>query len=411
MAETIILPKLGNTVESAILLAWHAAVGDAIQAGDLLCEIETDKATVEVESSASGILLARLAQEGDEVPVLADIALVGAAGESLPEAAPERAEREAPAPRLAISPRALKLAQRKGIDHQSLRGSGPGGRIIERDVQAALEARVTVTPVAQAMLDSGAFQLKAAPAGGARISKADLQPASAERGVTEIPLSGRRKTIAARMLQSLQNSAQLTLNATADARALKALRRRFKDSDEALGLRGITLNDLLLFATARTLPAFPALNGHFDGAVIKRYQAAHLGMAVDCERGLLVPVIRDADSLPLKALAAEARRLADACRADKATPQELSGGSFTVSNLGAYGIESFTPLLNPPQVAILGVGSISSKALPAADSVEFQPHISLSLTVNHQVVDGAPAARFLQRLSANIKQIDLLLAL
>ena len=189
----------------------------------------------------------------------------------------------------------------------------------------------------------------------------------------------------------------------------KAFRGRLKGSDEALGLRAVNINDLLLFAVARTTPAFPDLNAHFENDSIRQYAAVHLGMAVDTERGLLVPVIRNAEALSVKQLSAEAHRLAEACRRGTARPEELTGGTFTVSNLGALGIESFTPLLNPPQVAILGIGSINLKPVQVEGVVEFIPHIGLSLTIDHQVVDGAPAARFLAQLGRNLlAEIDLL---
>ena len=423
MAEAVVMPKLGNTVESAIILGWHVAVGDAISAGDLLCEIETDKATLEIESTASGILLAQLCAEGEEVPVLSNIAVVGSEGESIAEFAPVSEGRPvtsgegsdgptAPAPRklVMISPRARNLAQRNGLDFESIAGSGPGGRVIERDIEAALRG-AKVTPVAQAMLDSGDYEVAAGHARDRPVSKADLVPVTAERSGKAIPLQGVRKTIARRMRESLQSTAQLTLNASADARALQGYRRRLKASDAGLGLSAVSINDLLLFAVSRTLPEFPALNALFENDVIYEQDEVHLGQAVDTDRGLLAPVIRRADSLTLKQLAVEARRLAEACRAGSVQPDELSGGSFTVSNLGALGIESFTPILNPPQVGILGVGSINLKPVQQDGDVAFVPHIGLSLTINHQVVDGAPAAHFLARLSTNLAQIDLLVAI
>lgn len=424
MAQAVVMPKLGNTAESAIILAWQVDIGDEVSAGDVLCEIETDKATLEVESAVGGVLLARLFEAGDDVPVLSRIAVVGREGESVAEflAAPKAGSPQGETGRrevrgkavdsaIKISPRARNLAERKGIEYTDLTGSGPDGRIIERDIEAAIKERVTVTPVAQAMLDSGAFQLADQQSRSGRVGKLDLVPADAGDEIEEIPLRGLRQTIARRLLASTQMTAQLTLNGSADARALKAFRKRLKESDEALGLRAININDLLLFAVARTLPAFPNLNAVFENDTIYQYSAAHLGMAVDTDRGLLVPVIRDADALSLKQLSAEARRLAAACRDGSVLPDELNGGTFTVSNLGALGIESFTPLLNPPQVAILGVGSINLKPAQAGDDVEFLPHIGLSLTIDHQVVDGAPAARFLSQLAKHLAQIDLLAAI
>lgn len=424
MAEAIVMPKLGNTAESAIILAWHVGVGDKVRVGDVLCEIETDKATLEVESTAGGVLLARLYDVGDDVPVLSQFAVVGRAGESaeafeIPAIAelPERVVgsqedlNKAADSAIKISPRARNLAERKGVEYVDLTGSGPDGRIIERDIEAAIKERVKVTPVAQAMLDSGGYRLAGQPSRSRRVGKLDLVSADAGDEIEEIPLRGLRQTIARRLLASTQTTAQLTLNGSADARALMAFRRRLKESDEALGLRAININDLLLFAVARTTPAFPNLNARFENDTIYQYSAAHLGMAVDTDRGLLVPVIRNADALSLKQLSAEARRLAAACRDGSVSPDELAGGSFTVSNLGALGIESFTPLLNPPQVAILGIGNINLKPVQAGDGVEFRPHIGLSLTIDHQVVDGAPAARFLAQLAKNLAQVDLLAAI
>ena len=444
MPQTIVMPKLGNTVESAIILNWHVAVGDAVSAGKPLCEIETDKATLEVESSASGILLARFYEAGDEAPVMQTIAVVGQAGESfdlpdtpLPAAAetamfhqsslssqqnqPGQPSAEKPSDRVFISPRAHNLARRKAIDFSKIQGTGPAGRIIERDIRAAMAQQVKVSPLAKAMLASGDFQIAHEGANDKRITKSDLAPSSpslmpdvspdAAAESKAIPLTRLRRTIAKRMLESLQTTAQLTLNASADASALRAFRARLKSSDEALGLRGISINDLLLYLVARTLPSFPGLNALYEQDRILQLARVHLGMAVDTPRGLLVAVIHHAEALSLRALSAEAKRLAAACHSGDVRPDELTGGSFTVSNLGSLGIENFTPILNPPQVGILGIGCISLKPVERGGAVEFLPHIALSLTVNHQAVDGAPAARFLAQLRQNIANVDLLLAL
>ena len=284
--------------------------------------------------------------------VLSDIAVVGAVGEpidnwlskaSVSQSIEPKTREPMPEPisrtreTRFISPRAKKLARRKGIDTSDLDGSGPGGRVIERDIEAAIKARVQVTPVAKAMLESGDYKIAMEKPQGARLGKRDLERADVEAGVTEIALTGIRKTIARRMLESSQTTAQFTLNASADARALLAFRRRLKGSDEALGLRDVNINDLLMFAVARALPAFPNLNARLENDRLYQYSAAQLGMAVDTERGLLVPVIREAQALSLKQLSAEAHRLAEACRNGTIQPAELSGGSFTVSNLGAFG--------------------------------------------------------------------------
>lgn len=466
MPTSVVMPKQGNTVESVIIVDWKKRVGETVEVGDVLCEVETDKATMEVPSPVAGVLLKTLYNVGDEVPVMTTIAWIGEPGEAAPDGEGEAARSEevasssvssvaspeapaaapSPAPvaelRPPISPRARHLAERKGVDASRLAGSGPGGRIIERDVQAALAAQPKLTPVAKAMVAEGGYTVPAQGSGpGGRVTSKDLvkageqesrragevlerippaeaaqapvpaaAPSSLAPGEVEIiPVKGVRKVIAERMLQSLQTTAQLTIHASADARALQALRKRLKESPEAMGLRGITINDLVLFAVARTLPAYPGLNALFTGAEIHQYRSVHLGVAVDTPRGLMVPVIRAAETLSLRQLSAEAKRLAAACLESKITPDELTGGTFTVTNLGAFGVESFTPVLNPPQVAILGVCAIQPKAVEIDGEIRFIPHIGLSLTINHQVVDGAPAARFLQALGQAIAAIDLLL--
>lgn len=415
MAQAIVMPKLGNTVESAILLTWRVAVGETVAAGEPLCEIETDKAALEVESNVSGVLLAQFFKEGDEVPALENIAAVGQADEAFAELMPPSLQTNPAASVTAsesvfISPRAKNLAQRKGIDYQRLVGSGPNGRIIERDIEAAINNQVKISPVAQAMLAGGDYRIRDDAAAGGRVTKTHLEAAWPQKStaVQAAPLRGIRKTIARRMLESAQTTAQLTLNSSADATALIAFRQRLKNSDEALGLRSVTINVLLMYALAQTLPDFPDLNAVYENETIYRHQAINLGLAVDTPRGLLAPVVRQAESLSLKQLSSECRRLIRACREGSVQPEEMTGGSFTLTNLGGLGIESFTPLLNPPQVAILGAGSINLKPIQGGDGPIFVPHIGLSLTVNHQVIDGAPAARFLAALGGRLAHIDLL---
>jgi pyruvate dehydrogenase E2 component (dihydrolipoamide acetyltransferase) len=455
MATAVIMPRQGQTVESCLISGWKKQAGDQVSEGEIICEIETDKALLEVESPASGTLLELFFEVGDDVPVLTNIAVIGDAGEDVSSfrpdgaaadeaetalpAAPEPAAAEAPAPaaapapqaqtldggRLAISPRARKLADSKSLDITVLQGSGPGGRIIERDVQAALLAMPKMTPLAKSMVGTGEFSAPAQGSGvSGRIMSDDLSPAGAEAmqavpaitsslvdDVEVVQVKGVRKVIAERMWQSLQETAQLTLNAPADASALLAYRKRLKASDESMGLQKVTINDLILLAVSRTLPEFPEVNALFTDNTISKYKNVHLAVAVDTPRGLVVPVIRNAQALSLKQIAMEAKRLATGAMDGSVSPDELTGGTFTVTNLGSLGIESFTPILNPPQVGILGVGNINLKPVQAGSEVEFVPHISLSLTINHQVVDGAPAARFLQTLSQRLAELELLLAL
>jgi len=446
MATAVIMPKQGNTVESCIIVTWKKNVGDQVATGDILCEVETDKALLEIESPANGVLLDRFFNAGDDVPVQTTIAVVGDPGENIdsmrpggapagqPAATPVAPVAEAPAVAAVaavpaagdqpkISPRARSLAAKKEVDVTGLAGSGPAGRIIERDVQAAIAAQPAMSPLARSMVKTGDFDAPTRGSGvSGRVMSGDLtpkpsaaQPAAAPieaaDEVTVTPLKGIRKVIAGRMLESLQTTAQLTLNAFADARALQAYRQRLKPSAEAFGLQKVTINDLILLAVSRTLPQHPDLNALFTGDAIHQYKNVHLGMAVDTPRGLMVPTIRHANTLSLKQISLEAKRLATACLDGKISPDELSGGTFTITNLGALGIETFTPVLNPPQVAILGVGNISLKPVQVGSEVQFIPHVGLSLTINHQVVDGAPGARFLQALGQGLANIELLLAL
>lgn len=459
MATAVVMPKQGQSVENCIIVGWRKAVGDNVSAGEILAEVETDKALLEIESPASGTVLALFFRAGDEVPVLTNIAAIGQPGEDVsslwpagakeqPAAKVETAPAPTPAPTVAaasvpaapvsefvgISPRARNLAQQKGVEVTGLAGSGPGGRIIERDVQAAaLVKKPAMTPLARSMAAQGGFNVPAQGSGvSGRIMADDLQtaaaqpepvaptvpvaapvpaPAPAEEEVRTIAVKGIRKVIAGRMLASLQTTAQLTLNASADARALLAYRQRLKESAEALGLRQVSINDLLLLALSRVLPQYPDLNATFSDDTINQYKNVHLGFAVDTPRGLMVPVIRQANTLSLKAIAGEAKRLAAACLDSTISSDEMNGGTFTMTNLGSFGVESFTPVLNPPQVAILGVGNINLKPVQVEGEVQFIPHLGLSLTINHQVVDGAPAARFLQAFSQGVAHIELLLAL
>jgi pyruvate dehydrogenase E2 component (dihydrolipoamide acetyltransferase) len=449
------MPKQGQSVESCLIVGWKKDVGDQVTAGEILAEVETDKALVEVESPVAGTILALFFEAGDDVPVLTNIAAIGQPGEDISslrpagakdkgsvaepvptaveissqaktlEVTPAQAVETAAHAAVGISPRARNLAKQRGLDLAGLAGSGPAGRIIERDVQAVLAQKPIMTPLAKNMAAHGGFQVPVHGSGvRGRIMADDLQavvaqpevPAPAvtaaiEDEVRTIPVKGIRKVIATRMLNSLQTTAQLTLNASADASALLVYRKRLKESAETLGLRQVTINDLLLLAVSRTLPQFPELNATFSDDVIFQYKDVHLGLAVDTPRGLMVPIIRRANTLSLKEIAQEAKRLAAACLDSTISADEMNGGTFTVTNLGSFGIESFTPVLNAPQVAILGVGNINLKPVERDGEVQFIPHLGLSLTINHQVVDGAPAARFLQALAQGLAQIELLLAL
>jgi pyruvate dehydrogenase E2 component (dihydrolipoamide acetyltransferase) len=402
MATQVLMPRQGQSVESCIINEWLVEEGDTVTEGQPICDIETDKAAFEVEAPASGTVLGIFYPVDADVEVLKIIAVIGEPGEDISTLRPS-GPAEAPAESgdgdqageasaepagevrtggsgdqptaKGASPRAMKLAAEKGIDISGVAGTGPHGRVIERDVLAAQQG--AVSPAGRA---SGEF------------------PGNTQ----EIPVKGVRKLVAERMHASLQNSAQLTHHASADARALLAYRARCKDAPTGDGVGGISINDIVMYATVQTLAEYPELNAHCLGDRIVRFENVHLGMAVDTERGLVVPVIRNADLLDLRQLSAEAKRLAMACIEGQVDPDDLQGGTFTVTNLGALGIEAFTPVLNVPEVGILGVCAIQPKAVVNGAEVDFVPHIGLSLTFDHRAVDGAPAARFLASLRENL---------
>jgi pyruvate dehydrogenase E2 component (dihydrolipoamide acetyltransferase) len=454
------MPRQGNTVESCIITNWKVKEGDTVTAETVVCEVETDKAAFEVPAGAAGTVLKLLFAAGDDVPVLKPIAVIGAAGENWQAAIGSQesphegtlepkveAQREkqmennssslcASAPlrdinsEMYASPRARNLAEKEALSLNTAIGTGPGGRIIERDVIAALKDKPLLTAAAKA---AGSASSPSIGTGiGGRVTAADLaastshfplpthhSPLPSEGAITETPIKGIRKIIADRMYASLAESAQFTLNASAPASKLQEFRIGVKsqgDLAEELGLSKITINDLILFAVARTLPRFPYMNAHKIGETIKTFERVHIAVAVDTPRGLMVPVIRNANLLSLAQISSEAKRLATACQNGSAKPDELSGSTFTVSNLGSYGITSFTPVLNAPEVAILGVCGIELKPVSIGDAgagngtVRFEPQIGFSLTINHQAVDGAPAARFLKALGEAVAHIDLLLA-
>ena len=442
MATIVVMPQLGNSVESCIIVEWMIAEGDTVSVDQTLASIETDKSTMEVPSTAEGTVLKLLWEEGDEVPVKDPLIIVGEPGEDISglvpggDAAPAEADApaeqaaaapEAAAPAFAteratgaVSPRARALAASNGVDASAItEGSGPHGRVIERDVAAAIAAGPVLTSAARA---AGVSAAEGTGIGG-RVSVADAgrtaeaAPAAAVAAPaaaadfpgasTSAPLKGVRKVVAKRMMESLTSTAQLTLNTTANAAGILAMRKKVKNADEALGLNKITLNDLVCFAVSRTLLKYPVFNAHLEDGVLTEFEQVHLGFACDTPRGLLVPVIRSAQALGLKAFSDEAKRLVGGAIDGTIAPDFLSGGTFTVSNIGSFGIETFTPVINLPQTAILGVGAITPRPVVAADgTIGVEQRLNLSLTIDHQVIDGADGARFLRDLVAAIDNID-----
>ena len=428
MATPVIMPRQGQSVESCILTEWKVNVGDQVAEGDVLAVIETDKASFDLESTASGTVLALFWEADDDVPVLANVAAIGNEGEDVEEFRPEgqsnapapAAETAAPAAPAApqptaapaattpsvptgsisassgVSPRARRLAHKHGIDAESLPGTGPNGRVIERDVEAAISGKPRLSATARARSLSDDLESPARGTGLAGMVRSqDLKVPGSVEGADVTPVKGIRKVIAERMIQSLSTTAQLTLHASFELTKAQAYRKERLDS----GQSKVSLNDVIAHAIVESLKEHPELNAHFLGDRIATFEKVHLGVAVDTPKGLLVPVIKDASDMSIEKISAEVKNLAGACREGTISPDNLTGGSFTLTNLGMLGVETFTPVLNAPEVAILGVGGIVLKPKRTdTEEVKYVDTLPLSLTIDHQAVDGAPAARFLQTL-------------
>ena len=429
MATPVIMPRQGQSVESCILTEWKVNVGDQVAEGDVLAVIETDKASFDLESTASGTVLALFWEADDDVPVLANVAAIGNEGEDVEEFRPEgqssapapAAEPAAPAAAAApqptaapaapatqsvptgsisassgVSPRARRLAHKHGIDAESLPGTGPNGRVIERDVEAAISGKPRLSATARARSLSDDLESPARGTGLASMVRSqDLKVPGSVEGADVTPVKGIRKVIAERMIQSLSTTAQLTLHASFELTKAQAYRKERLDS----GQSKVSLNDVIAHAIVESLKEHPELNAHFLGDRIATFEKVHLGVAVDTPKGLLVPVIKDASDMSIEKISAEVKNLAGACREGTISPDNLTGGSFTLTNLGMLGVETFTPVLNAPEVAILGVGGIVLKPKRTdTEEVKYVDTLPLSLTIDHQAVDGAPAARFLQTL-------------
>ncbi len=433
MANVVIMPRQGQSVESCIITTWQKHPGDKVEVGDILFSYETDKSAFDEPAQVAGTMLAVLANEGDVVPCLDPVCVIGAEGEDISalikkadeaEATPAEeakaeeaksvAEAEATvsesADRVFISPRARHLALKTGCDLSKVIPTGPHGRIIERDVNKALDAGfTTTTDRIEAFLSGKLIAEEAAPAAEIKEEVKTVAAPVADdlRAYDEEPFSNVRKVIAKSMHASLSEMAQLTLNSSFDATNLLAYRKKLKENGEALGLSKITINDMVLYAVARILPNYPEINANVVDNTFRKFRHANVGMAVDTERGLLVPVLFGAEKMTLAELSAQTKTLAGKAREGKLSPDEMSGGSFTVSNLGSMGVESFTPVINPPQTAILGVCCTVNR-LKADGSV--YPAMGLSLTFDHRAVDGAPAAKFLKELCDALANFDLLLA-
>ena len=457
MATVVIMPKQGQSVESCILTEMKKKKGDSVAVGDILFSYETDKASFEEEAQIAGTVLDVFFADGDEIPVLTNVMVIGNTGESTNEFRPggEGGVNTEPAPASApqtpatesaqasstpdsqvtketvpptqplstinsqlstdkpVSPRAKALADKHAIQAETLNGSGPHGRVIERDVQAAINASPKTTPLAKAVIkETGALLPEAGSglAGTAKASDIGIQNQAYESDSVVKPLTNMRKLIAKAMHASLQNSAQLTHHLGADARNIMALRKKVKKAMQDGYPTDITINDFVCFAVIKALQKFPQVNSHFLGDSVRLFSKVHLGLAVDTERGLMVPAVRNADDLSIQGLSNQLKEVANACKKGGIAPDLLSpeAATFTVSNLGNYGVEIFTPVINLPQAAILGVNTIVPRPKDLGGGVYgFVPYMGLSLTYDHRALDGGEATRFVKQIAIEIENLEI----
>lgn len=465
MVTEVILPMLGETMNDGVIVEWLKTVGEPVKRGEVLFSVETDKAVLEVEALAEGVLRKILAPAGERVPVLAVIALLTDTADEALESANEQISESAdpqmsesptlpltPSPipllsdtptRLFASPRARKLAQAQGVDLMEIVGSGPNGRIVEKDVAAYIAAAPKVTPVARRLAESLGVDVRTVKGSGldGKVVKADVErekerrrggegepervpaeaskpvpapvapvPVAPAKALAETPMSGVRAIIAQRMHASHVTTAPTTLTAEVDATAFAALREKFKARfAKELGFN-ISYNDLLMVITAKALRKFPAVNARLDetAGVIRQLDEVNICLAMDTGRGLIVPVVRDVDRKGLLDIARATNDLVQRTRAGKVMPDELVGGTFTITNLGMFDIDAFTPIINLPEIAILGVGRIQDKPAVFNGEICIRKLMWLSLTFDHRLVDGGPASRFLQVIKQLVEDPDLM---
>ena len=407
MPTEVVLPRLGLTQDEGTVVKWLKPEGSRVAKGEPLFEVMTDKATLEIEAPASGVLLKILVAEGGTVAVATPIALIGEPGEAIAAAAGTSDGEAAvsgrtvplqpaaigdPSGRVKISPRARALAESHGINVRAVVGSGPGGRIIERDVQTAVASRTEGPPAAAAF---------AAP-------PPSFQPVPDRP--EESPAAARMRTIIARrMMESLHTTAQLTLTTEVDMQESARLHAEVgPELERREGVR-VTYTDLIVRAAAVALREHPKINARWEGEAVRRLSEIHIGVAVALDDGLVVPVVRRADRATLGQISAAIRDLSDRARTNRLRPEEMQGSTFTVTNLGMYDVDGFTPVLNSPDAAILGVGRLHRRPAAIGDRIEIRSMMVLSLTFDHRVVDGAPAAQFLQRVKDVLEHPYLLL--
>ena len=392
MAIEVRFPKLGLTMREGTFLRWLKEVDETVQKGEILFEVESDKVVMEIEAPASGFLVQTAAAPGDVVPVGQVIGLIAESGEKrvatggpggrAMTSSTAKASNGPPGERIMASPVARRMAVEAGIDLRDVKGSGPKGRITKEDVERELaEGEVKTEPAHVEPTETPTRAVVSPPA-----------------SVEAIPFVGVRRTIAERMAHSAHTTARVTLTTEADATEMVQLRGSFKTAFEGTEQPVPSYNDILIKIVAAALREHLALNARLVDDEIHRLHEVNVGLAVDVDAGLYVPVVRNADSLPLGAIAAETRRLIERVQRGVFLPDDLLGGTFTITNLGGYEIDAFTPIINPPECAVLGVGQIALKPVVRGDQIVARSVVTLSLTFDHRLVDGAPAARFLQQI-------------
>jgi len=419
MATDVIMPALGVAQEKGTLLNWRKSEGESVTKGEPLMEVETDKATVEIEAPASGILANVTAAAGDEIPVGNKIAVILAPGEvatpvesresrpgieSRTGSSPEPSIHDSPSQpgtepnppispflkgglkgdflasetsplartRILASPAAKRIAKEKGIDITSLKGSGPGGSVVAEDVLKSTSSQTT----------------------------AAWEPPGIKQTVQLTPM---RRIVGERMTKSKQTAPHFYLSMDVDMTEITRRRNMLKEKGESLVP---SINDCILSACARALRDFPSLNAAFTDHGVEIYSDINIGMAVALEEGLVVPVIRNADRLSLQELAKQSRELAEKAQKKKLFPLDYDGGTFTVSNLGMFGVDNFVAIINPPQCAILAVGHVAPRVVPHGEGIAVRPMMTMSVSADHRVVDGAIAARFLQEIKRHLEKRD-----
>ncbi len=411
-ATPVTMPKSGITVESCILTKWNVKVGDKVKLGDVLFSYETDKSSFDLQSEVEGEVLATFYSEGDEIAVGENVLAIGehgvdascfapgAAGTTVVEVktiepAPEKVE-SAPAKisasvdgdRVLASPRAKNLAQKLGVDLKNAKATGPNGRIIERDVREASVNKPEAAVVSEV--------------------KAETKAPVDVKAFKDEKMSNIRKVIAKNMMNSLSSMAQLTHNISFDCTNIMAFRKYLKDNAEKLNLPSITVNNIIVFAVSRVIKNHRDLNAHLiNNDTMRYFEHVNMGIATDTPKGLLVPVLFGADTMSLSEIAVKSKKLSSDAINGSISPELLSGGSFTISNVGTMGIESFTPVINPPQTGILGVNTLETR-VKLGKNGEIIPYtaMNLSLSYDHRALDGAPASRFLKELKEYLENFS-----